>query len=1012
MTNHFNQISYYRNTNPLILYGDAWLYGAIVPKGDVAVPKNLYVVHEKDYNIISWENSYSQDMAGYYVYRSSTYGHTDITTIAFINAKNADGKTQTCYIDYLTDSELDKQYFYTVAAINDSGYASAHSEWNADINQDITYSNYAYLYTDGTTQTYWNTLDLYKKLGNFDTDRNIVPYRDLGILYGENANGERYEIKKDCNYLYATLLNLTEDQQSDYDNLEYTLFMDGKEIAKNKPNILKSVYVYEADNFNLLDIINTNNETKEILISKFNIGFDDDIRQFVYRSDIEIDTESSGSNISSLVINRNLFFQQYLKVTSSVENPNPDTLLPPNTPIEFLFNGTNWTVTINGSTIILDGEDDHGKLDDYGITYGTYSQVFAGAKILVYEYWQYVDDTNPEDVAYIPIKSSLDLNRNIVELKDDSLNSYGIFYRYNILNDNTTINVELSKKVFVYFRLPYIFNSKILQTYIVETGVTGNTFNRINFKTYNYLIFPSVIGKVFNRKHIDLKSMRGNLYRTDASNDAIYRNFGSYFDFLQPIWMGESQYRSCVLGSELGGGLLDAGMSGGTFKGLKTVISAYTQDSATLENQDSIKYLTVYDNVQHIEYASSLPYILAYNSEDNYNEGDIVCVVNNESESITNVNTLTITNYTPSNAIVILNGSNLQHGNSISIEPGITQVFDTPNSPDYIISDCTMLNDSDVIIENLNSDYYIYVTDDLSNATVITIDSQAPENPSTDDFYYNSSDRKMYTYNGSEWEVYTENLLCKTVDNNYYYFATINNISGLYPLTQLTDYSDSRYYINVNNFYKDKLYAIGDYSGDIRVPIRKLVGNNWVFYKYDIKQEKEDYVFFDNYFNWKSDNSYEVGDIVTHREYVYKCLQDHISTDFDEDESYWELIGLAPVSYTHNYLINTWNLIFTNWIRRIIPTKYLVYGNTLKLMGDIYYDPSSFIVKDFTNSSVIYTDYIVNTKTGYLTWTNMSTKPEDGSYVTIEYNVDIRKDLIKLINLIKYPQVHINYIWE
>lgn len=1017
MTNHFDQIAYYGNLDPLIKYGDAWLYGASVPKGDVSVPTDLYVIHEKDYNIISWKNSASEDMSGYYVYRSSTYGHSDIVRIAIVTSKDSDGNTQTCYIDYLTDSEVGKQYYYTVAAIDDLGYTSAHSDWNADINQDITYGQYSYLYTDATTQTYWNTLDLYKKLGNFDTDRNVVPFRDLGVFYKENPNGDVKEIKKDCNYIYATLLTLTDEQKrnNNFDQLEYTLFMDDKAISKNKPSILESAYAYESDTYKVLDLIHIN---KNIIISKFDIDFGDEFRQFTYRSDIEADTSNTEGVISSLVIDREKFFNKYIETVKSLNNPenepNPDTLLPPSTGLEFLFNGVNWQVSINNHLIILDGSNNN-ALSDYGITYGTYSKIYVGNKIIVHEYWQLVDDSDIENPIYIPVNSSLDLKNEEVTLKDNVYDSYGISYRYNIINNNTTLNVELSRRAYIYFRVPYVYNSKLLQTYMKETGLTGDISNRITFKTYNYLIFPSVFGKIFNQKHIKLKELRGNLYRTDASNSAIYQNFGSYFDFVQPIWMGENTYRNCVLGTDLTAGLLDSGMDGGTFKGLKEVIYAYTQGSGVLKNQDSTKYLTVYDDLNAISNLSELPTIKSYDENTTYTQEDIICVNNSVSTSEINTYSFSVSDYTPADSNVELFGNGLQSGNQISVVQGATSLSGGTSSPDYIITDC-FYEDTTESSEMLESNYFMYIAEDstaLSSAESITISDEDPDNPSTDDYYYNTSTRILYKYSGSAWEEYTSNLLCQDSDSTIYYYY-LSDKHALCQLVQLSEpeypYSDDRYYINVNSYYKNKLYSIPN-IGDSRVAIRKLVGTDWEFVGYDVSGEKEQWLFQNEYVNWEPNFEYEVGSIVVYDKYIYMCNQLHTSSDVFELE-YWDEIGMYPVSYTHNYIINTWNLLFTNWRRQVTPVKYLVYGNTLKLIGDVIYDPTTFVVRDFTNTNEIYTDYTVDTKTGYLTWTNPNTKPNDGSYVLISYEVDIRKDLIKLINLIKYPQVHINYIWE
>ena len=91
MTNHFKDISYYRNLDPLIKYGDTWLYGAALPTANVGVPNGVCVLHEKDYNIISWKSSVNSDIVGYRIYRSTTVGHSDAKELTVILDRDSNG---------------------------------------------------------------------------------------------------------------------------------------------------------------------------------------------------------------------------------------------------------------------------------------------------------------------------------------------------------------------------------------------------------------------------------------------------------------------------------------------------------------------------------------------------------------------------------------------------------------------------------------------------------------------------------------------------------------------------------------------------------------------------------------------------------------------------------------------------------------------------------------------------------------------------------------------------------
>lgn len=971
MTYRYDQTSIYGITNPEpILYGDNWFYGSIIPTQKVSIPKNVYVLHERDYNIISWENSSDTDMFAYIVFKSKTYGHNDAEIIARINSKDVNGKTQTCYIDYLTDTELDTQYYYSIAAIDASGFSSFQSEWAADINQDISFSQYSYLYTDGMTQTYWNILDLYKQLGNFDTDRNVIPFRDIGVNYIQQKDNEgntvNVQVKKDCNYLYATLLNLTDDQKNNYSNLEYTLFIDETKIASNKPNITSSVYSYENDNFELLKNLIVN---KDVFISYFmnTNDYGEDTRIFNYISKIE----NPDNTLRVLNINRESFFNKILEVNNNElplsNNGDPNII--------FTYNGESWDLNLPATNTRINSIN----IKDYGITYSTYSEPVSGTTILISEYWEL---ENADESEYKYINSIYDQEHNIIKLEDVNSNSYGISYKYNILKNNISFTVDYSKKVFVYFRVPYIYNSKILQTYIKETGVTGNVLNKINFKTYNYLIFPSTLGKIFNQQDIKLRQMKGNLYKTDAADDAIYRNFGSYFDFLQPAWMQkEENYRNCVLGSETIPGLLTAGMNGGTLKGIQQVINSYSLGLAEFSDQTSTKYLTVYNSTEYIGSQENLPIVLVYNPLSSLNQNSIICITNNVADIINNY-TFEIESVTPSDSDIRLIGNGNQTENQINIEEGYTPLSGSLQEVSYILTDCELTDIID-IDPNIESNYYMYVTNDITTNPPVEItisdDINGPENPSLDDYWFNINStqstsyefKTMYKFNGTSWEEYTSDLICSFDSNNYYYIADTTNTvdSGLYQLIEI----DEKYFINVNEYFKNKQYST-DNSNDSRKSIMQLVGNNWVTVGYDIPEDnKEDWIFKLNY-------------------------NEPSLTD--------------PISYTHNYIINTWNIKYTEWVKNVPFTKYVVYGNNVKVNDDYIIDNGNFIVKDYLSNEEFVRNIDYTVKNNYITWINFDRKPKDGSFILISYDVDTRPETIRLINLIKYPQIHINYIWE
>lgn len=966
MTYRYEQTSRYGNLDPLIQYGDGWIYGAVTPTIDVAVPTNVYVLHEKDYNIISWKNSSDKDMTGYYVYRSKTFGHGDATAIAFITSKDSNDKVQTCYIDYLTPTEETVQYYYAVVAISTDNYPSLLSTWAADINVENSFTQYKYLYTDQTTQTYFSTLDMYKKLGNFDTDRNVIPYRDTGNRYIQRKNDQdelvNVPIKKDCNYLYASLLPIDKYNLTNFNDLEFKLYIDDQLFGTNKPLWLTSVTAHTDETS-----LGTLYVNKDTFFSRYDtsraLGEDytySGFETFKYKSNI-IYTPAVGSShfIGSLVIDRNKYFSYFYQQQS----------LPSNTIIFTYING-NWL--LNNQVVDLK--------ETFGITYSSRSSLGNGDIITVNEYW-----TRDDITEYTEINTSFDSTHDLVYFYDEQATpkSYGVFYRYVIPEKDTTVTVDFNRQAFIYFRVPYIFNSKLLQTYIKDNlNLTTSISNKYNFKTYNYLIFPSVLGKIFNNKQIELKQLKGDLYKTDAQDDAIYKNFGSYFDLEQPAWMGGTNYRLCVLGDDITPGLLDAGINGGTIKGLQQAINAFTSFTATLTDQSTTNYLAVYSNAELISEAN-LPVIKKYSETSTYTLNDIVAHTL-EIEQPVSTNSLTVSSVLPVDASITLLGNATQTENTINIEPGVSAISGVNATSSYTITDCDTTED---VFEAPTTEYnyFMYITNSTNSASSITLADTAPTTPSTNDYWYCTllnSTNTLYQYDGTDWNAVTTALLCKALidvsTEMYYYFIPNKGLHQLLNATYIDSnnkivFDTSKYFINVNNKYKNKYYKVLS-SDNTQYIIYKLNGLIWTPISSAPLDADTNWIFKDSY-----------------------------TTSATTD----------PIAYTHNYLINTWNLYFTQWKKSVTNEKYVVYGDAIKVNNSHVIDDANFIVSDYV-SRLPYTrgvDYSFNTDTSTITWLSTDTKPKDGSYVLISYTVDIREELIRLINLIKYPQVHINYIW-
>jgi hypothetical protein len=905
MTNHYNETSYYGNTDPIIYYGDGWFYGAVLPKSSVAVPSNIYVLHERDYNIISWENSREgSDPKKYILYRSKTFGHADYTPIATIESKDLNGLTQTCYIDYLTENETDVQYYYAVVAVDNSGYQSLLSDWSADINMDQPYQHYKYLYTDQMTQTYWNTLDLMDKLGNFDTDRNIIPFRDLGNNYtqelDQQGNVINKPVKKDCNYLYATLLTLTDEQKDSYksNQLRYSLYLDEELFAENTPQTLTSVNITKTDTGNSLLGLSLNKETfLNAVEADIN---DENSLELEYVSEVDVISGGKAYNgVHGLEFDREKFLNKGLSQQSGIVKELPKQ------GISFRYtNPANGIWTLNG-WVFSNVQVTTAQLADYGLTFSPKTtKLLPYMVFLIKEYWVEKVDEETSNI----ITSKLDTEKNLVTLYTTENVDYGMTYTYCLPDNKVNLLIDYSKKAFLYFRVPYIYDSKLLQTYVID-NVSERKINNITFKTYNYLIFPSTLGKVFNQKQIELKEIRGNLYKTDAASSAIYQNFGSFFKFEQPAWLADDRYRRCVLGNENTPGMLDAGMHGGTFRGIKEVINALSQGEAELTDQSSISYLEAYTNY---EVVPNLSTIQLFNASNTYNEGDIIAY-SPELESIGSDTdntqyTLTISSITPSDASLTFYGNGVQEDNSMIITAGTTSLNTTASSPDYLISGCSFSN-------------------------VVS----APDVPYTYIQCVDSSNAKAFQIEGS-----------------------------------------SQYFINVDNEYKNK--TVGIQSGNV-INVYRLKANNWNLIMSIPATAQTDWIFKERY---------------------------------DADTGYYKASITDPLSYTHNYVTNTWNLKYTEWKQSILGEKYTVYGNTIKLNNDSLIKGTQVEIKkvDTDETYSMGLDFTVNYNTGYITWINSNTKPEDGTFVLISYDVDIRKEIIRLVDLIKYPQVNINYIWS
>lgn len=880
MTNHFNDISYYRNLDPLILYGDTWLYGAALPASNIGVPKNVYVLHEKNYNIISWENSASVDMKGYYIYRSTTIGHADTKTIAVVTDKDENGRVHTCYIDYLLDDEINTQFYYSIASLNNANFSSLHSDWAADILIDNYYTQTKYLYTNQLTQSYWTIIDLYKQLGNIDTDRNIIPYRDKGVTYSQKT------------------------VPSDYPNL----YLQGQVAIEdgylNPKNEIQSGYAYTLDTQAAL--------TPKNIATKVNCNYLyvtvlKDIEQKTY--ELYMDGNLISTNISSTSLAATIY-----------ENDNINNLR--NLSVNKLIFSTKVTGT------------------------GVYDFYWNN----IYNYWQTLNGNEFEQV----------------NLEDFGITFEGIPEAHNV------ISVDFNLIGFVYFRVPYIYNSKVLQTYVTEKN-SNIKFNEISFKTYNHLIFSSTFGKIFNNIQIDLRESKGNLYVSDVSDLYVYKNFASYFDFKQPAWMGNTNYRKCVLGNQTTGaaGLWQAGMNGGTQLGMKQVVNALSDGTAVFESLTDVDYFTAYNNYYELTGEGlDLPKINSYDETQVYDENDIILYNDNFYQYISQASgTVSISSFSSiddTSSVVCVNDiyKNILFKKSYNETDSlvITTITDT-SSDTYNVNDLVNINDNYYEVRKQIEGYY----------NLVSVSDTAPDayGIANGAFYYNTYDESLYKLEDGSWELSMGDLtadaiyLDQSTGNLYQYdadpYVTENT---LIPQTSLRD---------VNNLCNKLKFGVIPLDLDA---IYELKGTEYYLISLGEPITEKDYIFYDTY-----------------------------EADLDTD----------PISYTHNYLLNTYQVTFTNWKRRVIGEKYLVYGNRLKLNNQniIYPDVGFQVYTDETItqlvSNVLYT---IDAENGYLIWNYDDNRPENGSYVWLNYYVDIRSDIKKLIELVKFPQVNIKYVWK
>ena len=487
------------------------------------------------------------------------------------------------------------------------------------------------------------------------------------------------------------------------------------------------------------------------------------------------------------------------------------------------------------------------------------------------------------------------------------------------------------------------------------------------------MIFSSTFGKIFNNIQIDLRESKGNLYVSDVSDPYVYKNFASYFNFKQPAWMGNTNYRKCVLGNQTTGaaGLWQAGMNGGTQLGMKQVVNALSDGTAIFESLTDADYFTAYNNYYELTGEGlDLPKINSYDETQVYDENDIILYNDNFYQYISQASgTVSISAFSSiddTSSIVCVNDTykNILFKKSYNETDSlvITTITDT-SSDTYNVNDLVNINDNYYEVRKQIEGYY----------NLVSVSDTAPDayGIANGAFYYNTHDESLYKLENGSWELSMGDLtadaiyLDQSTGNLYQYdadpYVTENT---LIPQTSLRD---------VNNLCNKLKFGVIPLDLDA---IYELKGTEYYLISLGEPITEKDYIFYGTY-----------------------------EEDLDTD----------PISYTHNYLLNTYQVTFTNWKRRVIGEKYLVYGNRLKLNNQniIYPDVGFQVYTDETMtqlvSNVLYT---IDAENGYLIWNYDDNKPENGSYVWLNYYVDIRSDIKKLIELVKFPQVNIRYVWK
>ena len=232
-------------------------------------------------------------------------------------------------------------------------------------------------------------------------------------------------------------------------------------------------------------------------------------------------------------------------------------------------------------------------------------------------------------------------------------------------------------------------------------------------------------------------------------------------------------------------------------------------------------------------------------------------------------------------------------------------------------------------------------------------------------FYFNTHDANLYKLENGSWELDTTDLVTDAI-----YGDSSTGKLYQYDGETLVDQTSLRNVDDICNMLK-----FGAVPLDLDA-IYKLVGNE--YYLISLREP------------------------ITEKDYIFK-------------DEYTEDLVTDPISYSHQYLLNTYEITFDTWKKQIKKEKYLVYGNKIRLNNqNILYPGANFTVYADENltqeiSNVLYT---LDSKAGTLTWNYDEDRPENGTYIWIAYTVDIRPDIKKLIELIKFPQVNIKYVWK